>query len=1516
MTKLITFTKQKPVRASTDNPRQLRPTSNLAANAAFAIPKRQRFQGALFFYNNKFKGGIKDPEVVWSSLITQVMFPEVKQKAITPSIKGKFRELFKLFAKSWQEIGASAFVSIKKDSENNTFRVTVPMIAVESSMSWPGTSRAAWLATGDATMSEDKENFNKMIEKATQSSQEVHRFELKDLQPSGNVSSLFAQFAKLTHAVLIVRPLGIHTVALLELSFSKEECEYLCNTEWLTIRPIDMYGLVTAWVNGYFGRRSRSPISTIPLSDIAKNSDATQSVPRLSKEGVLINEDGEIYAMPEKLNNIHGYEDKTNDAMSHPDGSFSAVSPEGTHIKPPAAMPVYMDWVNLKFAYTSLDGKLLVMNLDRSQPLNVTHSRKFLETTLELDLAQNFLSVSLNLAKFAGIMQEESQVFLKSLVKEIEQIGMRRESYQSAAEIPLVCVYEYGHAGKDGEGNPDEAGPICQKYVAYMNATRKFVTDNPTNAYARYSVPTVCNSLGQMTIFLDHGSRYSEVMTEDNTKRSAYNNQAVDPNYTLPAVPLVVEERGLMPHQTKVQNLLKDRPDNAVLPVDAGGGKTSAAVYEILREISEDDGKQGLCLVLCPSHLVAQYVKEFAFFTGSRVNVIPVTSYTIRRQGIERLQAMIVNAPPNTVVVSDYNAILLGKSSIAYGSSVVHTFPIIEFLRKFHFKYVVCDESHFLKNGSNRNAAVARLIIDIKKKRLMSGTMVADTITDLVRQSALMDPTIFGTANDFIKKYALSVSGSKVTAWQPGAELAIKRQLGRHVVIAEARRKEWAAILPHPIIRFHSADLTPNQQKAYHEVLNSVIEAIEAKAKENQALADLLSGKTDPEESEINLDSLLKPYLSRLEAFIVAPGKDPYGATMLSGEDLISPKVHAINKICKAHVDGNLNGKILIFTNYHSSTDAIFEGLAMVGLQDQTIYYTAAAKEECGAEFEKNPKKKILVGVEQSLNTGLNLQNASRLVRVSTVWTPGVVEQGDSRVNRPNVKVRETRQDIYYDTIVANNTIDVTKVAYLMSKTISKAKFDEAGNTRFDDLEVPPMLRMTLDSIRSENDFNGTLRDYFGKFEAYQQALHAEFQEYREKNKDLLFDSTGALKMSKLTRAPNPAGVALMRRVPYVPGTELYKASDLGLLRYDDFLAKHRVEALDTEDEEPVSDDGEDGEDDDEKEISEKDLSADKLAVLNRERQLCTGLSVHTDFGDGEIVRVNGKALRVLLPSGEYIRVRKLSAFIITRANTSNLDIRNQLLKLTGDVPVDKPIDVLEIKIDPAIEEAANEKLEKDKKKTSKDNSISMTLSFTIANDFLGISMDNLDDERAVKVAQGAGFKFTPAYFAAEVKQPQQLLNFFRALKDHGFSVDQAGNDACAEAYLHFKKNKSQADKFFGFSTSIGIKNFFRKEFKPKADKNYVMPYPLIQDGKLYICLPKQGHPGSLAAIRKTSNLLLKWLSYDAGSELIHFVGSKPEASSVIQGLLKLGIVLPNIASLKEEFKALRMVKKTASKDE
>lgn len=1490
----------------------------------------ERAKGALYFYNNHTKAGRRKSVWVWASLVTMALFPKFPQRVINQKMFKEAAGIWKAYSESWVLLGLVASPSVKKDLTRKVFTATVPLGAFTRAGYPAGLARFAVATYGPNAASQDF--WEETVKNRLEASMVPGEYDLSDASPAGtaNLKDL-ANFRAANGRIIIKAMANDYIGAFMQLEFTQRESEFLCNTPWIEIRPLDFYGVIRAWVDGAYGGRAKSPVYSIPIGRIAKQSDAKNALPRLSEDGLSLDEHGSIVALPAKLNDISAFEDKAATAYSQADGSFSAVGEDVRLKTPPPAMPVYIDWVNLKYSYTTLEGKLVIKNLDRSQPVNITHIRNFLDKKVSDDIVLNFLSFSIQLGVFFGLPEAHSissqQRLLFALSKEVEHHG----EYRTVQDAPIVAIQEYAKKDSDGDRDQTNSG-VLLAFCTMAKKLKRFIDDNPTNAYAKYSVPTVIELQGMLTVFSVYAHKFGEVKALDNTRRNPYETQAIDPNWNLEPIPFVLPERGLMPHQVGVENKLRGCPDNATIPVAAGGGKTIIIAYEILKMMKA--GGSDMFLIMCPSHLVSQYVKEFVYAVGGQVNVIPITTYTIRRHGLGRLGQMVLNSPVNTVVVADYNAITYRQSTVAYGATPVRLFPVIEFLRQYPFKYVACDEAHYLKNGSSRNAAAGRIIIEIQKKRLASGTMVANTMIDLVRQISLMDPSVFGTPNDFVKEYALKAVGSKVTEWKKGAELAVQALLRKNVVVAGAKRKEWAAILPFPVEEFHIIDFSENQLKCYQDILAREEALLVEAAKTNKDLRKLLEGKGDDDDDDddgpSSLDNLLRVFSTVIERFMAAPGLDQLGKLVLKGEDLVSPKVIKAVDICREHIENNIPGKILIFTNYEDSAIAVYEAFPP-DMKDMVIYYTASNKDACVAEFDANPKKKIMCGIEASMNTGLNLQAASRLIRVETVWTPGSLEQGNSRIGRPNVKEAELRPNVYYDWLVTNYTIDVSKASCLMAKTISKAKFDEAGSPNFDRLEVPPLFKLNLTNVMAMNDARTTLSDYLGKYEKYKQTLQREFADYRAEHHDTLFeigsDGVRRLKMASLEKSEAPDGSAVLLTLPYVPGMELFKGEKLGLTRYDAYMRLNTAE-LEAENEaaekksgskDDGDDDDEDGEDDgDEGEGDNDEQSADdeRKAKLAAESAVAVGLQVHTEFGEGEIIRINRRFVKVRQPSGGVFWVNKLAAFVLSKPVAAGKDLRTQLVKLnnmpleeTPSLPDPKIVKMRPLKVKKRRDEVEDVEDEEDEEKVIEDTAIEMVLDFTIVNDFLGIRLVNVDNESAVRVAQGMGFKHPPQYFAAKMVRPFKVLDLFRNWRALGFVIDEENSRACEAAYVHFYKNRKSAPDFFGVATDNQIRNFYKTEFKPNPDHKHINPYPLMQDDELYIALPKLGHPGSLPAMQKARVPGVKWFVYGGNEELVAFTPRKEKASLLIKSLLDQGVVIPNIKDLIKKFRSLRVAR-------
>ncbi len=822
------------------------------------------------------------------------------------------------------------------------------------------------------------------------------------------------------------------------------------------------------------------------------------------------------------------------------------------------------------------------------------------------------------------------------------------------------------------------------------------------------------------------------------------------------------------------------------------------------------------------------------------------------------------------------------------------------------------------------------MINEIPKKRLASGTMAHDSPSDLALQVATLDPTLFGSRDEFNKRFGQVVKGGKVIEWKLGAQTKIMNMIKSRIVVAGAMRKEWAALLPRTVEKVHMVELTEAQRAVYDSILEKAIDAIREAAKTNPSLrkffegssAAMLEGPTsggksrneeeDEEEEDAadesageDLEALLGFHLARVEQFLVAPAKDELGNAVLKGEDRISPKAKEIHKIIQQHVASGIPGKVLIFTNYIEAAEEIFYS-APPELQKSGILYTAANKEQDGAAFEKDASKTWMVGVEFSMNTGLNFQHVSRLIRSSNPWNPGTLEQGNARLNRPEMKKADRRAEIYFDWLVVDKSMDVAKNARLISKMIAVGKFENADVPEYETVPEVPLIKMNLDAIMTKNT-QSALLPYMQAFQQFNQVKADDYKKYREKHGDLT--------LTPILEADAPKDAALMAQVPYIPGLELLGQSKLGLIRVDEYL---RMSAADMakEDEDEGEDEGAEGEDG-------KNLSEEQRKRLQLAESL-KGQLVHTEFGDGTVksVAFKGKRVNVFMPEGYMIRVKFGSAFVMTKGALKKMSMREAVLKSKDNkMPIAAPLDIaspIRRFNNAALRNAEKMKQKKEhealkqQKKREAEALMNVELELSVSNGFLSISYFPKEGSDASKALEALGFRPVEPYVYAKVRTANLLIRQFNKWWDEGFRFDAQFEKTGAVQAIKDLAELLRGGKIgqgmmnYKFATKNQLANFFRMEVKPSASKNLIKPYPMIEDDAAYICMHPRGNPAALKAMQaKVSGVMWKHsvpcVAY-YGLDLMHTLEKLKEIHAA-------GIQIANLQDLKEKFQHLKKQK-------
>ncbi len=1303
---------------------------------------------------------------------------------------------------------------------------------------------------------------------------------------------------------------------------SKAESEYLNSVSFAEINLGNFYSILVEWSASVMGRQGSLPERISPVSKVVSGVLSTikgsNIKPRTGISGLCIDINRHILAFPE-VNNAALYEQNLLEFGMQEPGVYSwsglqeGVAGEEVKVgdlpprkRLPINLPIYSDWLNDKFIYSNTKGNIGVYNLAGCVPLSNFHVKSFLDSGLVEDLKGsspvsselfNAIQISSSINKSimsnapvlsdfdnypedqrviarqqleAGIPKFTSAAMMLSYAFALQKT-LNSESFFHNGDNVVVKVYQLDSL--KGLGAFKFIGRAIQQ-------AHDTIEDNIDNYYKSMGVLSVLGFKALLRLFVDTAGDYTNIVSDDLKDRDVYISQGVDPEHVVEPVPLIKKGLSYLPHQAKTENVTRKGPKFVIYPIDAGGGKTIVILTNILKEL-----KAGRCtktVILCPSHLVAQYIEEVIYVTEGRLNVIPVTNSSFKAHGEEKMYNFISKAPKNSVVVTDMHFLSSRDERVAYGNKTIQIFRNVEFLRQFEFDLVAVDEVHYLKNvRSGRRAAAARFIQDIPMKRLASGTFISDTMVDLVSQVALLDPSLFGSEEQFKRDYALEMSGDKVLQWKKGAEADVRKLLQEHAVVAGAKRKEWAALLPPSEEVFLAVELSDTQRLMYESILQETVDLINEAVAKNPELKDLLANNDE----DGSLEDMLRPYLARLEKFLSAPAEDQASEIFLKDEDdKLSPKLAKAYERCYKHIAEKLPGKILIFTQYTSTAESFFL-YAPADLKSKIVHYTAANKLECKVEFENDPNKIIMIGVSSSMDTGLNLQHVSRLIRLESVWTPGVLEQGNSRLNRPQLKKAEDRNVIFFDTILVNRTVDVTKIARLISKIVSKSKFDEFDNEAYQEIEDLPKVKLTLESIASNNDFAEGLLPYLEVYQEYKKVQKEDYENYKKENGN------------KLVPVPVPQGgmlpdSKLMSRIPYIPGMQVYGTAQLGLVRYDEFL-RTDIDSVDD------SDVREDSDSEDDTEIDSNDPRAVLKRQLQEKRQkeriLLKDKAVHTDFGDGVVTGLGNKFVRVRLSDGTRVRLLKMQVFVITRTSTNNIDLRNELLKQVGDLPLDTPINV------------PVESVNKKKGKPLVEEDESLEFNFTVINDFLGIMVANEEiSAKQTRVLQNLGFKTTVDYAFTRVSNAKILIGLFKAWKAKQFTITKAQSTLFKDIFDTIKGGNRAALNKFGLATQLEFTNFYREQIKPSSDNKAIKVYPLIQDGILYLMLPTKGQMGNVRAM-KVMSPGIRWSHGGGDNEMLALCKTKGEAKELVKKIINSGLPVSNLKELGIQFKAIKL---------
>ena len=430
-------------------------------------------------------------------------------------------------------------------------------------------------------------------------------------------------------------------------------------------------------------------------------------------------------------------------------------------------------------------------------------------------------------------------------------------------------------------------------------------------------------------------------------------------------------EATLFPYQAKGVRWMQgtiSRTGGLILADEMGLGKTLQIIALLVSDPPETESP---ALVICPTSLIANWVREFGRFA-------PGLSVLVHR-GVSRA-GTYRQLQRASVVISTYD-------------TVVNDISIFS---AFQWAWVICDEAQAIKNpASNRRVAVN----SIPRHRAipMTGTPVENTLLDLWSLADFAIPGLLGTQAGFQKKFPDSLDSarelSKITD-----PVILKRSIA-----------DVAGDLPERLDIDIPLELTPALASHYHQVH---VETLASYPVAGDLVATL----------QLQLECA-HPWLRRIHTDAGDNGetdiiRDP-------ALPLLTPKMERTVDLLR-EVFFNRR-KAIVFALFNRCGDLLREACLDLPEAYWNVINGSTPQEKRQAiidEFTAHPGPGCLVLNPKAAGTGLNITAATVVIHFTPVWNPALEAQASARAHRRGQKQPVAIYRLFYEDTVERVMID------------------------------------------------------------------------------------------------------------------------------------------------------------------------------------------------------------------------------------------------------------------------------------------------------------------------------------------------------------------------------------------------------------------------------------------------------------------------------------------------------------
>jgi len=398
------------------------------------------------------------------------------------------------------------------------------------------------------------------------------------------------------------------------------------------------------------------------------------------------------------------------------------------------------------------------------------------------------------------------------------------------------------------------------------------------------------------------------------------------------------------------------------LCADLGTGKTfmSIAYGEALY-----DGKLiEHIIVISPATLKRHWLNEIEKFTHDSTTII-ITGNKIKRR-------------EQWKVATDYKYIIMNYDTLRSEEDYI---KLINILKKPCL--IILDEATKIKNFN------AKMSMQVKKlkapyKTLLSGRPLENRPEELFSMNQFLDNNIFGTWNQFDKKFIVRNSWGSPSYYVRLNELHEKV----NKIMYRCKREEVLDELPDKVIHDYYIELSSQEVRDYNVIVNPILELLD-------------SGRSFEEVKRNNINQILSA-MQLTKMYCDHPDLLRESKSIMAKIVKVkSKKASKFNELMRIMGDIG-DAKIIIFTQYAKMAIKLNETITK---KFETTCVTGNDNEKMREiklnEFKNKTQIMICTDV---FGYGVNLQHASILINYDLPWNPAVLEQRIARIHRMGQK--------------------------------------------------------------------------------------------------------------------------------------------------------------------------------------------------------------------------------------------------------------------------------------------------------------------------------------------------------------------------------------------------------------------------------------------------------------------------------------------------------------------------------